>query len=64
MGALHVAVNLQSADMINLILMSDKTDINLMSSLHGTPLHLACKIGNLKIVQTLLINNADITLKS
>ena len=64
MGALHVAVNLQSADMINLILMSDKTDINLMSSLHGTPLHLACKIGNLKIVQKLLINNADITLKS
>ena len=35
-----------------------------MSSLHGTPLHLACKIGNLKIVQRLLINGADITLKS
>ena len=50
MAALHVAVNLQSADMINLALMSEKTDINLMSSLHGTPLHLACKIGNLKIV--------------
>ena len=35
-----------------------------MSSLHGSPLHLACKIGNLKIVQRLLINGADITLKS
>lgn len=51
MGALHVAVNLQRPGMIDLTLMSDRTDVNLMSSLHGTPLHLACKIGNLKIVQ-------------
>ncbi len=35
-----------------------------MSNLHGTPLHLACKIGNLKIVQQLLINGADINIKS
>lgn len=45
-----MAVNLQRNDIIDLILMSDRTDINLMSSLHGTPLHLSCKIGNLKIV--------------
>ena len=44
--------------------MSERRDINLMSSLHGTPLHLAAKIGNLKIVQQLLMNGADITLKS
>ena len=53
MSALHVAVNLHRNDMIDLILMSDLADINIMSSLHGTPLHLACKIGNLKIVQNL-----------
>ena len=35
-----------------------------MSSLHGTPLHLSCKIENLKIVQQLLVNNADFTIKS
>lgn len=64
MGVLHVAVNFQRNDLIDLILMSERTDINLMSSLHGTPLHLACRIGNLKIVQQLLINGADIFLKS
>ena len=60
MSALHVAVNLHRNDMIDLILMSDLADINISSSLHGTPLHLACKIGNLKIVQRLVINGADI----
>ena len=51
MGVLHVAVNHQRNDLIDLILMSEKADIDLMSSLHGTPLHLACKMGNMKIVQ-------------
>jgi ankyrin repeat protein len=64
MGVLHIAVNFQRNDMIDLILMSLTVNINLMSSLHGTPLHLACKVGNLKIVQRLLIHGADITLKS
>lgn len=63
MGVLHIAVSFQRNDVIDLILMSKKADINLMSSLVGTPLHLACKIGNLKIVQQLLINGADIYLK-
>ncbi len=35
-----------------------------MSPLHGTPLHIACKMGNIKIVQQLLINGADISVKS
>ena len=50
--------------MVDLILMSERADVNLMSDLHGTPLHLACKICNLKIVQQLLIHGANITLKS
>lgn len=51
MGVLHVAVNYQRNDLIDLVLMSERTNVNLNSMLHGTPLHLACKIGNLKIVQ-------------
>lgn len=64
MGVLHSAVILERNDMVELLLMAEATDINLMSSLHGTPLHLAAKIGNLKIVQQLLMNGADITIKS
>lgn len=64
MGVLHVAVNYQRNDLIDLILMSEQTNVNLNSELHGTPLHLACKIGNLKIVQQLLINGADFFIKS
>jgi ankyrin repeat protein len=64
MGVLHSAVNLERNDMVELLLMGEKTDVDLMSSLHGTPLHLAAKIGNLKIVQQLLIYGADITVKS
>jgi len=64
MGVLHVAVNYQRNDLIDLILMSEQTKVNLNSELHGTPLHLACKIGNLKIVQQLLINGADFSIKS
>ena len=64
MGVLHSAVLLERNDMVELLLMGEKTDINLMSELHGTPLHLAAKSGNLKIVQQLLMNGADITIKS
>ena len=64
MGVLHISVSLQRHDLIDLILMSEKVDINILSSLHGTPLHIACKMGNLKIVQQLLISGADINIKS
>ena len=64
MGVLHVAVNYQRHDLIDLILMAEATNVNLNSNLHGTPLHLACKIGNLKIVQQLLISGADFSIKS
>jgi len=42
--------------------MSELADINLMSPIHGTPLHMASKIGNLKIVQQLLLNGASINM--
>lgn len=51
MSALHLAVSIQQAEMIELLLTSDRTNIDLMSELHGTPLHVACKGGSVKIVQ-------------
>ena len=44
--------------------MNNTTDINQVSDLHGTPLHTACKAGSLKIVQQLLLNNADTQIAS
>jgi len=61
MSALHLAVNRAQHGLIELLLMSPLTQINLVSDLHGTPLHTACKAGFLKIVQQLLLNNADTT---
>ena len=51
MSALHLAVSRAQPGLIELLLMSNKTQINLVSELHGTPLHTACKSGSLKIVQ-------------
>ena len=46
MGVLHQAVSYERNDMVDLVLMSELADINLMSPQHGTPLHIASKIGN------------------
>ena len=59
MSALHLAVSRAQPGLIELLLMCKRTQINLVSDLHGTPLHTACKLGSLKIVQQLLLNNAD-----
>jgi ankyrin repeat protein len=50
MGVLHMAVRLQRNDLVDLILLSELSNIDLISPAHGTPLHVACKSGNLKIV--------------
>ncbi|MEY2392972.1 ankyrin repeat domain-containing protein [Wolbachia endosymbiont of Tettigetta isshikii] len=34
-------------------------DVNIMSKLHGTPLHVACELGNLDVVNVLLEHGAD-----
>lgn len=51
MGALHIAVHLKSTEIIELILTTEKSDINLLSPIHGTPLHVACRGGSVKIIQ-------------
>eukprot|EP00347_Sterkiella_histriomuscorum_P006016 403354389 len=64
MSPLHLAVQMKSSEIIELLLTHEKTEIDKMSPLHGTPLHLACRGGSVKIVQQLLLNNADFTLKN
>lgn len=63
MGVLHMAVNMQRNDLVDLILLSELSNIDLVSPIHGSPLHMACKQGNTKLVQQLLINGADINIR-
>jgi len=45
MAALHLAVTRMQPAIIELLLLNQKTNIDVMSPLHGTPLHTACNIG-------------------
>ena len=38
--------------------------MNVFSPQHGTPLHMACKVDSLPIVQLLLLNNAEQSITS
>ena len=62
MSALHIAVSRTQPAIIEMLLLCKRTQINLMSPLHGTPLHTACKAGHVKVVQQLLLFGANITL--
>lgn len=41
---------MKSSEIIELLLTYEKTEIDIMSPSHGTPLHLACRGGSVKIV--------------
>ena len=45
---------------------SDKLDVNVCAPLLNkeTPLHIACRLDQLQLVQLLLLNNADFTVKN
>lgn len=61
MGVLHLAIAMDRLEMVELLMANSKTlKLNLISKQEGTPLHLACKLGNLKIVQKLVLAGADI----
>mmetsp|Transcript_17984 Transcript_17984/g.12917 ORF Transcript_17984/g.12917 Transcript_17984/m.12917 type:complete len:131 (+) Transcript_17984:327-719(+) len=64
MGALHIAVSRTQPAVIELLLMNSEIDIDLLSPLHGTPLHTACRGSSVKIVQQLLLSNANINIKN
>ena len=59
MSALHIAVQLKATEIIELLLQCPMLDVNILSPQHGTPLHMACKVDSLPIVQQLLLNNAE-----
>ena len=62
MSILHQALQLNEQKLVDFILVASKNvNINLMSPTHGTPLHIACKTGNIKIVQKLILSGAQIT---
>lgn len=50
MSSLHIAVQMKASEVIELLLTNERTEIDIMSSFHGTPLHLACRGGSVKIV--------------
>ena len=48
---LHQALHLNEIKLIDFILIASKgIDVNLVSSVHGSPLHVACQVGNIKVV--------------
>jgi hypothetical protein len=55
---------MKASDVIELLLTCERTEIDVYSEVHGTPLHIACKGGSVKVVQQLLLNNADYTVKN
>lgn len=59
-----MAVSLKASEVIELLLTCERTDIDLISPIHGTALHVACMGGSVKIVQQLLLNNADFNVKN
>jgi ankyrin repeat protein len=61
MAPLHIAACRMYPAVIELLLLDSRTNIEIYSPLHGTPLHVACAVGCGKIVQQLLLNNANIS---
>ena len=49
-GILHMAIQEDRQDVIDLIMSSPNVDLNLMSPIVGTPLHVASRKQNLKVV--------------
>ena len=64
MSALHIAVSRNLPIIVEILCLNNSTDINVQSSLHGTPLHLASHHNAIKMVQQLLLNGADPTIEN
>lgn len=61
MSILHEAIYYNRRELVDFILMSSKSvDVNLMSPTYGNPLHIACKVGNIKVVQKLVLSGTNI----
>ena len=50
MSILHEAIWFNKPSLVDFILLCSKNiNINLMSPTYGTPLHIACRVGNIKM---------------
>lgn len=64
MSVFHIAISLQKMEIIDLLMQhSTCLNINLVSPEVGTPLQVACRAGNIKIVQKLVLSGADISIE-
>ena len=52
--ALHTACNNNHTDVVKILTRQDGIDVNVQDNWKNTPLHLACRLGNLKCVQLLM----------
>ena len=55
-----MAIEKDRIDMVDLIMSCANVNLNLLSPIEGTPLHVASRKSNLKIVQKLVLSGADI----
>ena len=61
MSILHMAIATERMDIVDLILQkAQNVQIDILSQTHGTPLHVACRSGHIKMVQKLVLNGANI----
>lgn len=51
LAPLHLAVQMKASDVIELLLTCERTEIDVVSPGQGTPLHIACRGGSVKVVQ-------------
>ena len=56
---LHLACSQGNLDIVKLLIMITKVNINLIAGKNGTPLHCATKSGKVKVVSYLLLHKAD-----
>lgn len=64
MTILHIAIKQNKQDLVDLIISnSNNIDLDIESYTYGTPLHEACRNGNIKIVQKLVLCNANIFIR-
>ena len=50
LSPLHIAIQLNALDIIEMLMECEKTDVNVISPTQGTPLHMACSMEKLQIV--------------
>jgi ankyrin repeat protein len=53
----------KNAEVVDLLLNAENINPNLVSPVHGTPLHVACRVKNFNMVQYLLLSGVNFNLE-